>query len=399
MRILLHDYGRYAFIGELARSLARRQHKVLYTFSSADTARSAVACETEEGGNLEIVGTTLSRPLVKDEFVQRRAREAEHGRQLTQLVDRFSPEVVISANAPLDAQALLLGHCRRRGIPFVYWVQDLLGIAIRDILRRKLPVVGDVIGGHYQRLERRLLCQSDRLVLISEDFAPLIAAWGVERDRMQVIHNWAPLIPPETPERRDAALAWATAHGLEKKQCLIYSGTIGMKHAPEMLLELARRLRGGDERYQVVVIAEGVGADWLRREQETQKLERLTVLPLQPFETLPAIGTWATVLLGLLSPSAGVFSVPSKALTYMTFGRPLLLSVPAENLIARITMQEEAGLIVPPGDSDAFGAAAERLLRDPALREKSGRNARRYAESHFDIQSITDCFEAVLASS
>jgi glycosyltransferase involved in cell wall biosynthesis len=43
----------------------------------------------------------------------------------------------------------------------------------------------------------------------------------------------------------------------------------------------------------------------------------------------------------------------------------------------------ETGLVVPPGDVDALRAAVERLLGDPALRERLGTAARADAQARF----------------
>jgi len=104
----------------------------------------------------------------------------------------------------------------------------------------------------------------------------------------------------------------------------------------------------------------------------------------------------ADVLVAILEPDAGVFCVPSKVLSYLCAGRPVLLAVPAENLVSRIVVEHDAGLVVEPTDLAGFRAAALRLAESPQLREQAGAAARHYAESHFDIDHIADRFERIL---
>jgi glycosyltransferase involved in cell wall biosynthesis len=40
-------------------------------------------------------------------------------------------------------------------------------------------------------------------------------------------------------------------------------------------------------------------------------------------------------------------------------------------------------------------SAVKKLIGDEGLRQKYGKNARRYAESTFDIEKITDKFEEI----
>jgi glycosyltransferase involved in cell wall biosynthesis len=98
----------------------------------------------------------------------------------------------------------------------------------------------------------------------------------------------------------------------------------------------------------------------------------------------------------VLEPEAGAFSVPSKILTYLCAARPLLVSVPAENLAARIVKRSNAGFVVEPGDSSGFLAAAEKLGEDVQLRAEFAGRARAYAETAFDIASLSGRFEQVL---
>ena len=114
---------------------------------------------------------------------------------------------------------------------------------------------------------------------------------------------------------------------------------------------------------------------------------------------LPDVMGSADVLVAILEPDAGVFSVPSKVLSYLCASRPVLLAVPKENLAAKIVAESGAGLVVEPTDIAGFCAAAQQLIRfSTDLREQSAKAARQYAETHFDIRNIGDQFEAILSA-
>lgn len=370
MRILVHDYGGYAFPAQLSGELSRRGHEVMHAYcGSIEAPTGRVGAST----GFELREVKLSRRIEKRSFWSRRQLEIECGRRLAELVDEFRPDVVLSGNAPLEAQARLLARCRQRGVGFVFWVHDVYSAAVHAILRKKLPVAGELIGRYYMRMERRLLCASDQIIVVSEDFLPLMRRWGVTAD---VIENWAALESTPVLPKPDAKLR------------ILYSGILGMKHNPALLAELARAL----PEVEVVVISEGTGADWLR----AQSVPNLIVRPFQPFARLPEALASADVLVAILSPEASTFSVPSKVMTYLCAGRALLLSVPAGNLAARIVTAERAGEVVPANDSAALAAAARRLIGDAARREECGRNARAFAKRQFAIGPIADRFEAVL---
>lgn len=390
MRIVVHDYVGYAFPAQLARALARRGHDVLFLHCSSFVAGKGLV-ELKEGdpGTLSFDSVRVAGSFAKYDVRRRIAHERETGRELARLVAAFRADVVLSSNAPLIVQRALLQTAHAHGGRFVFWQQDVISAAARRVLGRRSRLVGAAAEVAVAVLERRLLRASDAVVVISEDFLPLLRRWGVEEARTTVIENWAPLDElPVLPH----ANQWAREQGLAESFVFLYSGTLGFKHDPSLLLELARWADANES--VVAVVSEGPGADWLAREGAGEPALRL--FPYQPYDRLPEVLGSADVLIALLEPDAGAFSVPSKVLTYLCAARPLLVSVARDNLAARVVERSGGALVVPPKDPEAVIAAAGTLHADEGLCAELGRRARSYAEATFDLERIADRFEQVL---
>ena len=390
MRLVVHDYGGYAFPVQLSRALAAAGHQVLHLYAAfLQTPRGSLNRLPSDPATFGVKGLQLSQPFRKHALLKRHFQEKAYGRILAGEVAAFRPDAVISANTPLESQARLLKACRSLHIGFIFWMQDVYGLAVHRLLPRRLPILGSLIGRYYMWLERRLCQKSDSVVVITEDFRPFLESWGVPADRIHAIENWAPLDEsPLLPKDN----AWSRAHGLADKLCLLYSGTLGMKHNPSLLLRLAGALRDRED-VRVVVISEGPAFDWLCNQREEHGLRHLILMRFQPFEVLPQVLASADVLLGILERDAGVFSVPSKVLTYLCAARPLLLAMPSENLAARIVSKAGAGVVVQPDDEDGFVREAIRLLGSAALRGEMALRGRRHAEREFDILAKRAQFE------
>ncbi len=394
MKIAFHDYPGHAFPVQLARALAKRGHEVLHlTFSEFQAPKGPLAPRPDDPPGLHLRALTLGEPFQKYNFLRRAWQERVYADLLVRTVDAFAPDVILGGNAPLDPQAKLLRLAKRRRCGFLFWHQDVYGVAIDKILREKIPLLGGLIGQWYKALEKRLWCASDRIVAITEDFVPLLTAEGISADRIAVIENWGARddLPP-----RPQANPWSEAHGLVGKTVFMYSGTLGLKHNPQLLAALARAFRD-DPDVRVLVVTEGIGADWLQEAKTREVLDNLILLPFQPFSDVPnAIGTGA-VLVVLLEPDAGVYSVPSKTLAYLCADRPILGAIPLNNLAAKLIAREGAGLVAAPDDEAGFIAAARQLRADPALRAGMAAKGRAYADRAFDIDRITDQFERLLS--
>ncbi len=392
MRILVHDHCGHPFQVQLSRELARRGHDVLHAHCvNFTTGKGSLERLDDDPPDLRIEGIDLGEPFAKYSFFKRMGQERRYGALLVERAARFAPEVVLSGNTPLLSQAAIAAWCNARGIRGIHWLQDVISAAMRRAARGRLPVLGGALGSSFALLERRVVRRADAVVAISDDFRPVLTRWGVPADVIHVIPNWAPL--DELPER-PRSNAWSEQHGPSDRFVFLYAGTLGIKHNPELLLQLA--MHHPDAR--VIVISEGRGADWLTRRIRERSIDNLELLPFQPWHAMPDVLATADVLVAILEPEAGAFSVPSKVLSYHCAARPILAAIPRENLAARIITDAGSGLVTDPHDTDAFVAAATHLATDDELRSGSARQARAYAERTFDIDRITTAFEAVLAT-
>ena len=386
MRILLHDFGGYAFSQDLAAELARKGHEVLYLLSARFRMdRGQVA---ESPPQLMFHRVDIGRGARQSMSPVRWWDERRYGAALGREITTYSPDVVLSANTPLDSQRSALTAAHRAGAAFVFWVQDVYSQAVSSILGRRLGPMGTLVGRRFARLERYLLRSSDGVVAIADDFRPILGEWGVPADIITVIENWACLDEVQGGQRGHAL----TIGGAAGRKVVLYAGTLGRKHDPRLLLALARELDDVD----IIVVAEGAGADWLRSHAGDQA--NLKLLPFQPRESLPDLLSDADVLVALLDRDAGQYSVPSKVLTYLAAGKAILGAIPPENLAARTIIKAGAGRVVSPGDEAGLVRAAQELLEDEGLRRRMGEAGRTYATDNFDISQVASRFEQVLTS-
>lgn len=397
MRLLIHDYAGHPFQIQLSRELARRGYSVIHAFAGGLlTPQGNLQNKADDKDRLEISEVSMDANYRRDKyrFARRRRMELDYGRKLAALIKEKCPDMVISANTPTEPQLRIARVCSQSGIPFIPWVQDIYSVAVAKLAKKRLPIIGNAIGWWYRHLEKSILRNSSAVVVITDDFVPMLRQFGVPKEKITVIPNWAPL--DELP-RRPRRNLWSAAHGLDDKFVFLYSGTLAMKHNPDILRQLAVQFRNNSE-VRIIVISEGPGADHLRERKVSENLVNLDVLPFQNFKEMPDVLGSADVLVAILESDAGVFSVPSKVLSYHCAGRAMLGGMPLQNLAARIILANQTGLCTAPDDSKGFLSAAERLYAEADLGNQCGIRARRYAEAHFDVHTIGSRFEEIIKS-
>jgi colanic acid biosynthesis glycosyl transferase WcaI len=390
MRVLVHDFAGHPFQAQLSRQLAERGHSVTHIYAlGLGGPKGRLSIVGSDPASLEIVGLPLDSQFKKYSPSRRFFSHRKYARDLRHLIGRIEPGVVLSGNTPIDVQAELLWYCRTRKIGFVHWIQDIYCHALRFFLSTHLPWLAPPIATLFERVERMVVCGSDESVAIAPDFREVLRGWNVPDSKVTVIENWAPL--EEMPQfARDNA--WSLDQKLGNKPVVLYSGTLGLKHRPDLLYLLAQNMQ---EECTVVVITDGLGRDYLT---QMPALPNLRILPFQRYEQLPQVLASADVLLATLESDAGRFAVPSKILSYLCAGRPILFAGPRENLSASIIQRSGSGIVVDPNDTAAWVDSARKLVREPATRAQFASNARAYAEHTFNASRIGDCFEGVLLS-
>jgi glycosyltransferase involved in cell wall biosynthesis len=393
MRLLIHDFVGHPFQVQLSRELALLGHEVTHTYLEGFPGpKGSLEPLSTDSERLTIVPTRLPKAFQKYSPLRRFSTQREYARQLRKLIAQTDPDVVLSGNTPIDIQAELLWCCHRRGIGFVHWLQDIYCRAIEFFLARKLGVLGALavpLSFPFRHLEKSVAGRSDAVVVIADAFRDLLLSWGLPESHVNVIENWAPLSEMRQWPR---ANPWSQVQGLGNETTFIYSGTLGIKHRPDLLYRLAEETLGSS---RVVVISEGVGREYLERRP---RLDNLTLLDFQPYDRLSEVLAAADVLVATLESDAGQFAVPSKILTYLCAGRPLLLAAPETNLSSAIVRRSGAGEVVDPDNALAWVAAAKRLATDSPYRARLGSSARRYAEAAFDITKVATVFEEILAA-
>jgi glycosyltransferase involved in cell wall biosynthesis len=392
MRIVVHDFAGHQFPVDLSRELALRGHDVLHLYCASFLGpRGAMEPLTSDPPGLTVEGLSIGRDFDRYSAKQRLLDELAFGAVATKRISAYDPEAILSTGTAVLSQYALLREAKRAGRRFVYWWQDSYGVGIHSVIRRRSATLAPVVAWPFQAFERHLLQSSDEVVAISEGMRQVALKWGVHPGKVRMISNWPPRLglPNALPES-----SWKSRRGLSGAPLALYAGTLGLKHDPEMLVQLA--LAGQTTGFAVAVISQGPGRRYLEERREALNLENLTLLDYEPPEVLSEVLAAADILVVILESDAGAFSVPSKVFSYLGAGRAILGALPSDNLAAEVLKSAEAGVCVEPGDTAGFCAAALRLLGDPAERERLGANGRRYAAEHFDPARIADRFEQLL---
>jgi len=389
--LYIHDYAGHIAQLEVARALAQRGHRVRFTYCDAlPTPRGDL---TNDGlPNFEIAPIGIGRPIIKRNYFVRQWQDVLYARALLRDLRGRRPDVVVSANNPLIPQWPVMRYCRRHRIPLIHWWADVYCRAVADGVKRKFGRLGGAIAWAYERLEIHLLKRSQAILAITPQFRQIADAWGVATP-LTVI----PVVAPtDRLEPEPKINPWSRRHGLAETDNVVYCGTMGNKHHPELIWQLAQALADRPNT-RMVVAAEGVGAEWLAAQQAAAPLPHVLLLPFQSIEDYAHVLATGDVHVTTLSADASVYALPSRVMSQLCSGRAQVAIVPRDNYVGQLVLESDAGVVIPPAEFAAAPAAVRQLLDDPALRQQYAANGRRFAEQQLSIASVAPRYEELLA--
>lgn len=386
MKILVHDFAGHPFQMALSRELAHRGHQVTHAYFAGDMGpKGSQKSESfSNGGQVLVEPIGVRDGYSKTKFISRLAADLTHRRHLSGYLRAKHFDLVLSGNTPLWIQGVLLANANAMGAGFIYWCQDIYSLAVSQHLEKRIGKLSRPLQWALKAWDTWLMRRSDHVINITSRFSEVTRSWGIPTDQTSVVPNWGAIDALPVAERDNS---WALINiKTQDKVRIMYSGTMGLKHNPQLIIDLANQLPIG-----VTVVGSGSGYEQLKQ----GSLPNLNLLPLQPFECMADVLGSSDILIAVIEREAGEFSVPSKILSYLCAGRPIVLAAPRDNLASSIVINAGAGIVVEPEDTVGFVAAVRHIGDNPELAAQMGLAARRYAEHNFKIENVADRFEEV----
>ncbi|MGB9872507.1 MAG: glycosyltransferase [Anaerolineae bacterium] len=191
-------------------------------------------------------------------------------------------------------------------------------------------------------------------------------------------------------------------HGLGDAFVVSFAGVLGYSQDLDVVLDAARILKDGNPKSEIrnpnseilfLIVGDGVEKARLEAKARQMGLDNVRFLPMQPREKYPAVLHASDASLVTLHAQVRTPVVPSKILSIMAAGRPVVAAMNLDGDGPRLLAEARCGLCVPPEDPRALAEAVLALYRDPALREKMGQSGHRYAEQHLSLEVCTHRYE------
>jgi colanic acid biosynthesis glycosyl transferase WcaI len=226
-------------------------------------------------------------------------------------------------------------------------------------------------------------------VVLCEGFKRALVAERYPADRIWIVRSPVDihLIKPLTA---GGGTAFRHDCGLKPTDFVVlFAGSMGLKQGLENVVEAAQILSSENKQFKWLLVGDGETRIEIGRKIEQLFLaDFIKLIPFQPEANMSDMFAAADILLLNQLSAVKDTVIPSKLLTYMSAGRPVLAAVNAASQGAELLLEAGGGRVIPPENPAALALAVKAMSTEPERLLKMGRANRAFAVDNFDQNKI-----------
>ncbi|WP_320128744.1 glycosyltransferase family 4 protein [uncultured Sphaerochaeta sp.] len=255
-------------------------------------------------------------------------------------------DIVFAASTPPIQGILAAKIAKKLKVPFIYNLQDIFP---DSLVNAKMAKKGSFIWKIGRKIEDFTYFKADKIIVISDDLKNNLLAKGVQKEKIDVVHNWINLDNVYYVENKNNSILRKI--GLSEKDPIItYAGNIGFAQDIISLIK-AFEIINITKRVYFVIFGNGSEYVTIKNYIESYKLQHFVLLyPKQPQELVSEV--YSLGLFSMISclPGFGDISVPSKTYSILATGTPIIANFDLDSELCNMIVNNSLGKISPSGE-------------------------------------------------
>ena len=306
--------------------------------------------------------------------------------QLLKLLFHKKHDIVVTVAPSFHSGLLGVLYKKLRKAKHIYHIQDLQIEAAQNLDMIKSIKVIDLLF----KTERYIFNNTDLVTSISEGMVAKIEEKA--KKRVFLFPNWADTAQfYPLPNRNELKKNYGYK---PTDKLILYSGAIGEKQGLASILDCAKKFMS-DPKIKFLICGTGPYKKKLQTMAEDMNLANVNFFPLQPREKFNIFLNIADIHLVIQKTQASDLVMPSKLTTILAVGGLALVTANPDSGLYSLVGKYNMGILVKAESQNALlKGIQEALLEKGHLATKA--NARKYAETYLDINSIMHVFEQML---
>jgi len=292
--------------------------------------------------------------------------------------------LMVSTAPPVLAGWFVALAAKLSGARFIYHCMDIHPEIGRISGEFRNPRVFNLLS----RMDSWSCSRANPVVVLSSDMADtLVARRSESKPQTRVINNFS--LPSKATEAANLPFTWP-----DEPFVLLFAGNIGRFQGLDTLMDAMEHLQSRKD-IRLLMMGEGVERNSLERIAEEKELS-VTFVGHHSVEVAKQAMKRAQAGFVSLIPELYRFAYPSKTMTYLEQGCPLIVAVEPESQLAQDIANNGAGLSVPGGNAEKLADAIGRLASNTADLMAMRSRAESLANQSFTEQAVLKKWSALL---
>lgn len=284
-----------------------------------------------------------------------------------------SADIIFVQSTPPTQGAMAAILKKLKKVPVVYNLQDIFP---DSLVNTGLTKKGSILYKIGRIIEDFTYKNSDKVIVISEDFKRNIMAKGVHEEKIEIVYNWVDECNVVAIDRENNKLV--DRYNIDESKFYVsYCGNIGLTQNMDMLIDVAEDLKNKND-IVFLIIGDGAYKHELEKLIIDKRLNNVNILPFQPYEDIAHVFSLGDIGLIISKANVGQNSVPSKTWSIMSAERAVLASFDTYSELSRIIESTSCGICVPAEDKTALKDAILKLYDNKIIRHAMGKNGREF---------------------
>lgn len=340
----------------------------------------------ESMNNVKIVRLTHFIPRRPGSFIQRILLEssfciAAAFVSVCQRLGSLDLVVYVGAQPSIAMLTRFIAHIKK--CPYIVKITDLAAQAAEDVGIIKSKLLKKILTS----FEYSAYLHAQGAVVLCNGFKESLIAHEYPDERIAVIRDSVDLdliCPKESGD------IFRQQNSLSRNDFVVlYSGSMGIKQGLVNVIEAARLLKEKAPHVKWVLVGDGELKPTIESLIDQYRIEdEVRLLPLQPENAMADMFSAANVLLLNQLRTVKDTVIPSKLLTYMAAGKPVLAAVNINSQGAILLKEAQGGIIVEPENPAELANAVYSCIQDSSNLHEMGQRNRVFSEKHFDRRQI-----------
>ncbi|HEY6952391.1 MAG TPA: glycosyltransferase family 4 protein, partial [Bacteroidota bacterium] len=286
----------------------------------------------------------------------------------------------------LGLSALLIRFLKKSKV--VVNVQDLFPQSAVDLgVLRSRPLIW-----LFRKIESLIYRRSNLITVHSAGNRDHVVRSGGRKETTIEVPN---LVDTDKIVPGDRLNAFRTKYRIPSSEFVVsFAGVIGLSQDLDTVIDAAKLTQERSVVYYIV----GDGIEKARLMKKAEGVPNVRFLPMLPKNEYVELLHASDLCLVTLRKEVMTPVVPSKILSIMAAGRPILASMPLSGDAPALVQTAGCGICIPPENSAEMAGAVTKFAERRDENVRMGMNGRDYVVSHCSLQACTSRYEQLFTS-